>query len=204
MERDKNGRPLRALGVHLDITDRKRAEEKIIQKSVELEKQIKASEKQRIATLATLSELTENTKELQVEINERNKSELELAAVNKNLEMFAETVSSMNECVSISDKEHKIIFINRAFEDTYGYTKKDIIGETSQLLQVEENTQLINEIRDKTRIGGWRGELLNKKKDGTIFPIELSVTPLRDKKNKIIARLELVQISQHVNRREKQ
>ena len=47
----------------------------------------------------------------------------------------------------------------------------------------------MNEIREKTKIGGWRGELLNKKKDGTIFPVELSVTPLRDKKNKIIAQI---------------
>ncbi len=58
-----------------DITECKRTEEKIIEKSIELEKQFKKSEQQRITTLSILSDLNVTTKDLQVEINERKKAE---------------------------------------------------------------------------------------------------------------------------------
>lgn len=189
VERDKTGKPLRAIGVHLDITDRKQAEEEVEQKSMELEKQFKSSEKQRIATLSALSDLNETAKELQSEINIRMKSEEALAAVNKTLEMLGQTVHSINECVSITDKEHKIIFVNEAWEKTYGYKKEEAIGKTAKLIETEEQSDLKNEMRRQTKLGGWKGELTNKKKDGTIFPSELSITPLRDKNGIIIAQI---------------
>ena len=51
------------------------------------------------------------------DITERKLAEKELLEKNKNLELLGQTVSTMNECVSITDKEHKIIFVNHAFVD---------------------------------------------------------------------------------------
>ena len=189
IERDKNGRPLRAIGVHLDINTRKLAEQQIEKKSTELEKQFKSSEMQRIATLSALSDLNETTKKLQTEIIEHKKSAKELVNANKNLEMLAKTVRSMNECVSITDQDHKIIFVNEAWEKTYGYKKEEAIGKTSKIIEVKEKTDLKNKMRKQTKLGGWKGELTNQKKDGTIFPTELSITPLRDVKGNIIAQI---------------
>ena len=123
------------------------------------------------------------------EAENRKRSEEVLAAANKNLELLGETVNTMNECVSITDNAHKYIFVNTAFENTYGYKEEELIGKTSRIIQVEGQSELINEIRQKTKLRGWKGELLNKKKDGTIFPIELSVTPLRDVNGKIVAHI---------------
>jgi len=63
------------LSIGNDITKRKQAEEEINKKSIELEKQYKKSEKQRIANLTVLSDLSETTKNLNIEISERILSE---------------------------------------------------------------------------------------------------------------------------------
>jgi len=68
----------RVLSVQLmieDITERKLAEKREHEKSLELERQINKSEEQRIATLSLLSDLNETTKELKTEVNERKQAE---------------------------------------------------------------------------------------------------------------------------------
>ncbi len=187
--KDKVGLPQIFFTQVIDITERHQAEKQIELKSIELEKQFKNSEKQRIGTLSALSDLNTTTKKLQSEIKEHRKSEMDLAAAYMNLEMLGQTVRSMNECVSITDKEHKIIFVNEAWEKTYGYKKEEIIGKTSKVIEAEKISNLKNEMRRQTKLGGWKGELTNKKKDGTIFPTELSITPLRDEKGNIIAQI---------------
>ncbi|MEA3361488.1 MAG: cache domain-containing protein [Thermodesulfobacteriota bacterium] len=60
-----------------DVTERKQAEEKIKEKSIELEKQFEKSEKQRIATLSVLTDLNKTTVNLKAEITERKQGEEE-------------------------------------------------------------------------------------------------------------------------------
>jgi len=62
-------------GSSKDITKRKQVEEKIKEKSSELEKQVEKSEEQRIATLSVLSDLNETTEDLHFEINVRKQTE---------------------------------------------------------------------------------------------------------------------------------
>ncbi len=117
-----------------------------------------------------------------IDITERKQAEQEML-------LHSETMKNMAECVSITNPAHKYIFVNKAFENVYGYKKEEIIGKTSRRIQVEGQSELQKEMRRKTKLGGWKGELINRKKDGTIFPIELSITPLRDLKGKIIAQI---------------
>lgn len=47
-------------------------------------------------------------------------------------------------------------------------------------------------MRVATKKGGWKGEIMNVKKDGTIFPIELSTTPIKDETGNIMAFIGIV------------
>ena len=68
-----------------DITKCKKAEEKIKEKSIELEKQFNKSEKQKITNLVILNDLNKTTKDLKSEINERKRAENETRKMHQSL-----------------------------------------------------------------------------------------------------------------------
>ncbi|RLC56680.1 MAG: hypothetical protein DRH89_05155, partial [Candidatus Cloacimonadota bacterium] len=69
-------------------TERKKVEKEILEKSIQLEKQFKISEKQRIATTVLLQDLNKTTENLKTEIIGHNKSEEKLKARMIELEIF--------------------------------------------------------------------------------------------------------------------
>lgn len=99
--------------------------------------------------------------------------------------MLAHSLKSINECVSITDMDDKILFVNKAFLDTYGYDANDLIGKQITIVRSKKNTQeYVQEILPATKQGEWKGELLNQRKDGSVFPIYLSTSIIYDKDSK--------------------
>ncbi len=86
------------------------------------------------------------------------------------ISMLAHAIRSISECVSITDTEDKILFVNKAFLQTYQYEEHELIGQPITIIRSPNNpTDIINPILPSTLKGGWTGELLNLKKDGTEF-----------------------------------
>ena len=90
--------------LNVEIRERKQAEEKIKEKSIELEKQFKKSEEQRIATLSVLSDLNETAKKLELEIAERKRSE-QIQKVLYNISNAAITTENLDELIKRIQKE---------------------------------------------------------------------------------------------------
>ena len=89
--------------------------------------------------------------------------------------MLAYAVKSIRECVSVTDTEDNIIFVNDAFLKTYGYKRSELIGKPIEIVRSANNPpEVMREILPKTLQGGWTGEIMNRKKDGTEFPVSLS------------------------------
>lgn len=110
-----------------------------------------------------------------IDITERKLAEKEII-------MLAHSLKSINECVSITDMNDKILFVNKSFLDTYGYSEEEIIGKDMRVFRSRKNPPaLIEEILPSTLSGGWNGELLNQRKDGSEFPIYLSTSIIYDK-----------------------
>ncbi len=115
--------------------------------------------------------------------------------------MLAHSLKSVNECVSITDLDDKILFVNESFLRTYGYTRDELIGKHLGLLRSENNPpEVTDEILSATIHSGWKGELLNKRKDGSEFPISLSTTMVKDKNGEIIA---LIGVASDITERKK-
>jgi PAS domain S-box-containing protein len=94
---------------------------------------------------------------------------------------LASAVENIKECVSITDLEGRILFVNRAFQETYGFTGPELLGHSISLVQAASTLPgLPREITEATLAGGWTGEILNRRKDGSEFPILLSTSVLRD------------------------
>jgi PAS domain S-box-containing protein len=112
----------------------------------------------------------------------------------ENLRFLAHTISSVNDAVTITDLEGKLIFVNDAFCKTYGYTPQEVIGKGVDFLRAENQVPK-EEIRQTTIEGGWSGELLNRRANGEIFPIYLSTSKVINEKGEIIG---LVGISRDI------
>ncbi len=102
------------------------------------------------------------------------------------LDLFNHSIKSINECVSITDLNNIILFVNQAFFKTYGYTEEEVIGKPIYIVRTDTPIGKDN-VLDNTLHGGWQGELLNRKKDGTIFPISLRTSVVYNEKGQPIA-----------------
>lgn len=108
--------------------------------------------------------------------------------VETKIKLLAHSLESISECVSITDNDDLIIYVNNSFANTYGYTVQELIGKhTSTLRPPDIEYAHVRDILPITIEGGWKGEIMNRKKDGTLFPISLSTSVIKDNNNEPIA-----------------
>ncbi len=106
----------------------------------------------------------------------------------KEIGMFAHTIRSVSECVAIADMQDNLLFVNEAFRKTYGYEDPEILGRNVSLVRSPNNPlEITREILPATLRGGWRGELLNRRKNGSEFPVQLSTSVIRDAEGRPLA-----------------
>ncbi len=104
------------------------------------------------------------------------------------IRMLGHTVTSMNECVIITDMNNNIMFINQAFTKTYGYEENEILGKHVTILRSRNVPEdIAKEISTETLRNGWQGELMNVRKNGEEFPILLSTSIIYDRETNPIA-----------------
>ncbi len=115
------------------------------------------------------------------DITDRKKSE-------QQLNLMAHTLKSINESISITDMKDRILFVNAAFLKTYGYANdEDLSGQDISIVRSTNNDpEVVKEILSITAETGWQGEILNKRKDGTEFPISLSTSVVQDNQGETI------------------
>jgi PAS domain S-box-containing protein len=101
--------------------------------------------------------------------------------------ILSRALESIGECVSITDLKNEIIFVNRAFCKTYGYKQEDLIGKDIGIVRYKTVGKLGEKILSDTISGGWTGILINVRKDGSEFPVELSTSCILDENNNPIA-----------------
>lgn len=108
--------------------------------------------------------------------------------IERQIKLLANALESVNECVSITDLNNRLIYVNKKFSEVYGYKKEELIGKSILILRSDKNNpEITNQIYPETIKGGWIGELWNKRKNGEEFLIRLSTSPVYDEHNKIIA-----------------
>ncbi len=102
--------------------------------------------------------------------------------VEKEMKMLASSIASINECVSITDSNNIILFLNDAFLNTYGYTKDELIGKNISIVRPKDEVGInsVENILQETLNGNWQGEIINQRKDGSLFPIHLSTSIIKD------------------------
>jgi two-component system cell cycle sensor histidine kinase/response regulator CckA len=108
--------------------------------------------------------------------------------IEREINMLVQAVKSVQECISITDLQEKIIYVNDAFCKTYGYQFDEVIGKPIDFIRPMEHIESAPESAGSTAAKqSWPRELYNKRKDGSIFPILLSKAVVYDDNKKPMA-----------------
>ena len=109
--------------------------------------------------------------------------------IEKKLQLLSGAVMSTDDSVYIADMQGKIIFVNKAFCNTYRYKEEEIIGENSTILWVgKQQTQNTRSVFQTRTVGSsWEVGFYHKRKDDSIFPISLSRSTIKDSNGNEVA-----------------
>ena len=123
-------------------------------------------------------------------------------AIETQVRLLSATIRSVNDCISITDLKDEILFVNEAFCSTYGYGSEELIGKNIALVRSPNQAALpAQAILPATLEGGWFGEVLNRRKDGTDFPVELQTSVVKGERGEPLA---LVGIAHDITQRKRE
>ncbi len=126
--RDRDGNPLRASGTVFNISDRKQAEDKLLQMS----------------------------------------------------KVFMESIDP----IFIRDLDGRIVDLNKAAEETYGWNREELIGNAIKTIVPAHRREIADELHDRCKRGEKvdNVEAVHRKKSGDLIPVLVSLSLLTDKK----------------------
>jgi len=103
--------------------------------------------------------------------------------------LFEQAIQGSRDLISISDPANRFVFVNQAFLSAYGYSRDEVIGQSPALISGAIAAEVRQQIWEATQAGGWAGELLNRRRDGSEFPVALTTSPVCDEEGRILAYL---------------
>ena len=133
-----------------------------------------------------------------LDITQRKLAEAQVA-------ILAHAVESTTEMIGITDLQGRYIFVNHAFQKAHGYSEAEILGKTPEMLFSPNNPpDLFAEAFEQLHLGAWRGGVLNRRKDGTEFPVLLSTSQIKNSGGQLIGFMEVARDITQQKRLEKE
>jgi len=108
------------------------------------------------------------------DISERRKAEEEL--------LIAATVFESHEAMLVTDAKLNIVRVNEAFTAISGYSSDEVVGHTPRILQSGmHDEEFYQEVwASVERNGSWKGEVVDKRKNGDLYPMWLTISRVRN------------------------
>jgi PAS domain S-box-containing protein len=96
--------------------------------------------------------------------------------------LFQAALEAVANGVVITDAQGTILWVNAAFTRMTGYSSAEAIGENPRLLKSGEHLPAFYQGLWSTIASGksWSGEMTNRRKDGSVYVEEQTITPVRD------------------------
>ena len=151
------------------------------------------------AKIAAKNEVTKLNANLEDRVNQRTR---ELSEANKHLNLQAAALEAAANAIVITDSRGAIMWVNRAFTTMTGYSKEESLGMNARLLKSGEQPDSYYANLWSTIVSGkvWQGQLVNRRKDGTTYTEEMTITPVtHDPENATLA--HFVAIKQDITER---
>lgn len=104
------------------------------------------------------------------------------------LHLSARVFETSREGIIITDPETRILAVNPSFSEITGFSAEDVIGHRPTLLASNRHDKTFYRAMWKTirTTGTWSGEIWNRKRDGTVFPEQLTISTVRSGKGEVL------------------
>ena len=119
------------------------------------------------------------------EITDQVLARMKMEEANRELQTSATLTQSIVDAVIGTDMNFNIISWNHGAEKMYGYTPEEVIGKSGREVL---KTEFLSEA-DKTgwqkqleTSGWWRGEVIQRRRDGSAIPVMVSIAYVMDDK----------------------
>jgi len=178
VKRDKNNKPLIVKGVVFDITDAKKAENKLKEINDNLEEIVRKRAK----------EIDQTNKKLSEEIYEKRKAETYL---KQSKEYMRSIIDSASEIIVSFDMNHRITMWNKTAEKITGYKNIEVLNRSVKKLDVFHNPENVEKhiirVCEKSKIP--RTDIVLKTKDNEKKIIRFSGTDIKGGKKECLGAL---------------
>ena len=129
------------------------------------------------ARIDAQNEVTKLNSALEEKVTQRTR---ELNEAVKRLNLQSAALEAAANAIVITDFHGTIVWINDAFTTMTGYSKEEALGNDSRLLKSGEQPESYYAKLWSTISAGkvWQGEIVNRRKDGTLYTEEMTITPV--------------------------
>ncbi len=105
----------------------------------------------------------------------------------KRQNLLATAIEKIDESLIITDPLGHIEYVNSAFEEVSGFTSDEVLGQKPNLMKSGVQEEAHYQMMWQTISNGdvWRGQLVNKKKDGGMYMEDVTITPVQDSFSKV-------------------
>jgi len=119
--------------------------------------------------------------------------QLSNAMVRKRLERdhlnLSLLIEQSSDGVVIADEGMVIRYVNPGFERMSGFRRADVLGRPVRVLEggkedAKAGPSILETITDGRE---WRGRLTNRRKDGGVYTVDMAVSPVHDKSDRIVS-----------------
>ncbi len=96
------------------------------------------------------------------------------------LHLQAEALAAAANVIVITDRNGVITWVNPAFSEITGYTFGEAVGRQPNILKSDRHEAAFYENLWQTILAGqvWRGEIVNRRKDGSLYIEDMTITPV--------------------------
>ncbi|NOZ24483.1 MAG: PAS domain S-box protein [Nitrospirae bacterium] len=105
---------------------------------------------------------------------------IQRVSATEELSRFKRIIDSAFDIITFTDQDGQIVYVNKAFEELTGYSKAEVLGRGLFVLNEGiYGEEFRSNILDGVRSGNpWRGELINRKKNGEEFIVSSVIFPI--------------------------
>lgn len=103
------------------------------------------------------------------------------------LKLLSKALESAANGIAITDAQGRILWVNPAFTRLTGYDRAEVVGKNPRILKSGKHPPEFYRQLWETILRGkpWHGEMSNRRKDGSLYPEEMTITPVRTRGGKI-------------------